>query len=307
MTAIKAYFTVLVVVVFYQTTTLGKLFSRSTSSDTRRFMKFLPNSVESLDTLVVQGGDAVKAKSYDKLVEMYKDNHDKEALMALTKNAHILSFNYKNSSASLKSTKNLWGFKQGIQYADQCIIAFEGNPADLYECLKWKAALIETDIFEGNVKMNLLNLGPLKKVLDRMDAIKEKNPEIPDDPYVTFLKGRIICEIKLITEESGKIVQKTKELLYGSVINHDQESIQTCIKTLKDYESQVGDSGQLIESKLLLGKAFIAEREWPEAQYWLQKAVDIPVRDTKGKMKNEEARSLLENLQLNYFSRNIIL
>ncbi|XP_050422940.1 uncharacterized protein LOC126834805 [Adelges cooleyi] len=303
MTSIKACFVVLVVVVFYQTTTLGDLVTESTSDNrltSRKFMEFLPNSVESLESLIVEGGDVIKAKSYDKLIQMYKDNDDKEALMALTKNAHILSFNYKHSSATLQNTKNLRGSKQGYQFADKCIAEYESDPAKLYECLKWKAALYETDIIEGNVLMSKTSLDQLKKVLIQMDKIKENNPDIPDDPFVTFLKGRIICEIKLMSDV-GKFSFKKSQSLYGDIIDHKQETIQTCINKLKDFESEVGDSGQFRESKLLLGIAYLADRKWPEAQYWLQKAMDIPVRDTEGKLKNRAAQIALEKLQLKLF------
>lgn len=37
-----------------------------------KFMEFLPNSVDSLDSLVVEGRDVVNAKRYDNLIQMYK-------------------------------------------------------------------------------------------------------------------------------------------------------------------------------------------------------------------------------------------
>ncbi|XP_050535861.1 uncharacterized protein LOC126902527 [Daktulosphaira vitifoliae] len=268
-------------------------------------LKYLPNTIQELEDLILKGEDDIKVKSYEKLKHIYKTTKQREVLVSIMKVSSEMSYYYKKTTTSIKSTKNLWGFYQGYNYAKMCETELDKYPELLYQCMKWKAALLETDIFEGNLIVGKLQLDDLKNTLDKIYELKHSN-NIPDDPFLLYLKGRLVCEIKLQTTGGFGFIQKGKEWFFGNVIDHKNESIDTCISYLNDFESNTRNEEGFVESKLALGKAFIEKKQLSNAIYWLKQAVDLPTRNSKSEVKNQEARELLQKTQFDFYSSPVV-
>lgn len=221
-----------------------------------------------------EGSDEDKLKAYEILVNLNEERTDDiEVLWRLAKSCQFVSKYYTAAKKNTEKSKSV--IDEGVKWAKHALEMYPGN----CNAHKWFAicsgargqlGTTKEKIEGGYIFQNHIN-----------EAIKINSR----DPTLYYLKGKLEYEVAVLSSFDRRIAS----WLYGEVPKGTiPEAIELFLKFQRESPIQLKDC------HLHLAKCYLAKNEYENAVNWLEKALQLPVKDSEDKETDNEANQLLK-------------
>ncbi|XP_065214678.1 regulator of microtubule dynamics protein 1-like isoform X2 [Planococcus citri] len=225
---------------------------------------------------LLEGDDENKTKAYQLLEELVvKNNADSEVLWRMARASHALS---TIAEAKGDSDKKQQYINQGIEYGQR---ALDGNSKNA-NAHKWYGICVGARGQFSDTKTKIKDGTVFKEHIE--EAIKLN----PGDPALYNLLGRFEFEVSQLSMMERKVASWLfAEVPKGTVENAIADFQKTEELNPKPWK----------ENRLLLGKCYIAQKQYDVAVKWLDKALEVPAITSEEKKFDEEIKKLIKKYE----------